>query len=58
MIFTVPMWGSEVANSKTEIHITNTASEVMWLCNVTTIEHEEERCRFMERPMKNPMVYR
>ena len=25
-IFTVPMWGSEVANSKTEIHITNTES--------------------------------
>ena len=24
MIFTVPMWGSEVTNSKTEIHITNT----------------------------------
>ena len=40
MIFTVPMWGSEVASSKTEIHLTNTASEVMWACNVTTIEHE------------------
>ena len=25
MILTVPMWGSEGANSKTEIHITNTA---------------------------------
>ena len=23
MIFTVPLWGSEVANSKTEIHLTN-----------------------------------
>ena len=41
MISTVPMWGSdEVAYSKTEIHLTNTASEVMWACNVTTIEHE------------------
>ena len=40
MIFTVPMWGSEVANSKTEIHLTKTASEVIWACNVTTIEHE------------------
>ena len=29
MIFTVPMWGSEVANSKTDIHVTNTASEVI-----------------------------
>ena len=32
MIFAVPIWGSEVANSKTDIPITNTASEVMW-CN-------------------------
>ena len=39
-IFTVPMWGTEVANSKTEIHLTNTTSEVMQACNVTTIEHE------------------
>ena len=28
MIFTVPLWGSEVANSKTEMHHTNTAVEV------------------------------
>ena len=28
MIFTVPLWGSEVANSKTEIHLTNTAFEM------------------------------
>ena len=28
MIFTVPLWGSEVANSKTEIHLTNTSVEV------------------------------
>ena len=28
MIFTVPLWGSEVANSKTEIHLTHTAVEV------------------------------
>ena len=40
MIFTVPMWGSEVANSKTEIHVTSTASEVTWVCDVTTIERE------------------
>ena len=41
MIFTVPMWGPEVANSsKAELHLTNTASEVMWACIVTTIEHE------------------
>ena len=46
MIFTVSMWGSEVANSKTEIYITNTASdEVMWSCNVTTVEHEGEQCK-------------
>ena len=45
--FTVPMWGSEVANCKTEIYIyiANTASEVMWSCNVTTIEHEGEKCK-------------
>ena len=40
MIFAVPMWGSEVANSKTEIHLTNTPSEVTWACDVTAIEHE------------------
>ena len=28
LIFAVLLWGSEVANSKTEIHITNTAVEV------------------------------
>ena len=44
MIFTVPMWGSKVAGFKTEIHIKNTASEVMRLCYVTTIEHEGEWC--------------
>ena len=40
MIFTVPLWGSEVANSKTEIHLTNTAVEVgmqsSYICDVTT----------------------
>ena len=45
MILTVPMWGSDCADFKTEIHITNTASEVMWLCYVTTIEHDGERCK-------------
>ena len=45
MIFTVPLWGSEVANSKTEIHLTNTAGEVgmrchIYICDVTTIERE------------------
>ena len=41
MVFTVPMWGSEVANCETDIHRTNTTtSEVMLACNVTTIEHE------------------
>ena len=40
MIIAVPMWGSEVDNSKTEKHLTTTASEVMEVCNVTTIEHE------------------
>ena len=41
-IFAVPMWGSEVANSKKEIHLTNTPSEVTWAwaCDVTTIERE------------------
>ena len=37
MVFTVPMWGSEVANSKTEIHLTNTPIEVTWACDVTAI---------------------
>ena len=40
MIFTVPMWGSEVANSKTEILLTNAPSEVTWACDITTIERE------------------
>ena len=40
MIFFHADVGSEVANSKTEIRLTHTASEVMWACNVTTIEHE------------------
>ena len=40
MIFAVPMWGSEVAKSKTEIHLTNTSSEVTWACDVTTFERE------------------
>ena len=40
MIFTVPMWGSEVVISKTVIHLTNTPSEVTWACDVTTIERE------------------
>ena len=38
VIFAVPMWGSEFANSKTEIHLTNTPSEVTWACDVTAIE--------------------
>ena len=42
MIFAVPMWGSEVAKSKTEIHLTNTPSEVKWACDVTTIEREDD----------------
>ena len=42
MIFAVPMWGSEVAKSKTEIHLTNTPSEVTWACDVTTIERESD----------------
>ena len=40
MIFAVPMWGSEVTKSKTEIHLTNTPSEVTWACDVTNIERE------------------
>ena len=40
MISAVPMWGSEVAKSKTEVHLTNTASEVTWACDVTTIIKE------------------
>ena len=43
--YRVPMWGSEVANPKADINITNKTSEVMWLCNVTTIEHEGDKCR-------------
>ena len=34
MIFTLPMWGSEVANFKTEIHLTNTAGEVGMRCHI------------------------
>ena len=34
MIFTVPLWGSEVANSKTEIHLTNTPVEVGMQCHI------------------------
>ena len=34
VIFTVPLWGSEVANSKTEIHFTNTAVEVGMQCHI------------------------
>ena len=45
IFFTVPMWSSEIANSETEIHATNTASEAMWLCYVTANEHEGERCK-------------
>ena len=40
MIFAVSMRGSEVAKSKTEIHVINTPSEVTWACDVTTIERE------------------
>ena len=40
MTFAVPTWGSEVTNTKTEIHLTNTPSEVTWACDVTTIERE------------------
>ena len=40
MIFTVPMLGFEVANSKTEIQLTNTPSEVAWACDATTIVRE------------------
>ena len=42
MLFTVPMWGSEVANSKTEIHLTNTPCEMTWACDVTTTEREDD----------------
>ena len=45
MNFTVPMWGSEVGNSKTEVDITDTASEVMWSCNVPTIKQEGKKCK-------------
>ena len=40
MICTVPMRGSEVANCKKEIHLTNTTNAVMRACNVTTIDHD------------------
>ena len=41
LIFAVPMWGSEVAESKkTEIHLVTTPSEVTWACDVTTIERK------------------
>ena len=34
MIFTVQLWGSEVANSRTEIHLTNTTGEVGMRCHI------------------------
>ena len=40
MIFAVPMLGSDVTKSKTEIHLTNTPSEVTCACDVTTIERK------------------
>ena len=39
-IFAVPMWGFEVTNCKTTIHVTNTDDEVTWICYVTTTERE------------------
>ena len=49
MLFTVtvPMCGSEVTKSNTEIHLTNTPSEVAWACDVTTIEREGDFVRHM-----------
>ena len=40
------MWNSEVANYNTEIHIAkyNKRGDVV-SCNVTTIEHEGEKCK-------------
>ena len=40
MIFAVPMWGSKVDKSKTEIPLKNTPSEVTRASDVTTIERE------------------
>ena len=34
MMFTVPMCGPEVANSKIEMHLTNTAGEVGMRCYI------------------------
>ena len=43
MIFPCQRWGSDVAKYIGHRYILqNTTSEVMWLCNVTTIEHEGE----------------
>ena len=39
------MWGSDIANYKKEIHVAKTTGEVMWSCNVTTVEHEGEKCK-------------
>ena len=33
LIFTVPMWGSEVAYFMTEIHLTKTAGELSMRCH-------------------------
>ena len=33
IIFILPMWGSEVANSDTEIHLANTSGEVGMRCH-------------------------
>ena len=34
MIITMSLWGSEVAKSSTEIHLTNTAFEVGMKCHI------------------------
>ena len=40
--FNGPMSDSEVATSKAEIHPTNSAIEVTWAFDVTTIKHKDD----------------
>ena len=36
------MWDSEVTNYRTDMHIANAASKVMWSCNATSNFNEHE----------------
>ena len=56
MIFTVPMSGSEVVNSKTEIHRTNTAGEVSVRCYIYMYFHFYNIYIYAMSPLLNARV--